>query len=206
MSEFLFASNNPGKLAEVSQFSANYGWEVKSPRDVGLDINPEETGSTFEENSKLKLEAFLNSIDDPELLVAADDSGIAIDALDGEPGLYSRRWKGYEMSDDEIIDYCLERMADIPEGQRTARFVSVVAYGRKGEEPKFVTGEVIGDILKQPVEAGRIEGFPFRALFYVSDVGKMLYEVHDTPLEERPGYLTHRERAFKNMFEALRTQ
>lgn len=203
MSEFLFASNNPGKLAEVSQFSAHYGWDVKSPRDMGLDINPEETGSTFEENSKLKLEAFLENIEDSELLVVADDSGIAIDALNGEPGLYSRRWKGYEMSDDEIVDYCLERMADVPAGQRTARFVSVIAYGRKGEEPRFVTGEVTGEILEQPVEAGRIEGFPFRALFYLPQAGKMLYEIHDAPLEERPEHLTHREKAFKNMFENL---
>lgn len=203
MSEFLFASNNPGKLDEVSQFSTHYGWEVKSPRDMGLSVDPEESGGTFADNARLKLEAFTEAVDDPEMLIVADDSGIAIDALGGEPGLYTRRWKGYEMSDQEIIDYCLERMASVPPHERTARFVSVVAYGYQGEEPQLATGEITGQILEQPLEQGRIEGFPFRTLFYLPESDKMLYEIHDMPPKERTEHLTHREQALKQVFVAL---
>lgn len=202
--KILFATNNPGKLSEVRNFAKQQGITVYSPRDLGLDISVEETGSTFEENAILKLNAHLDALDDPDTVVIADDSGIAIDALGGEPGLYSRRWKGYEMSDEEIVDYCLERMADIPAGQRTARFVSVVAYGKKKDDSKLVTGEVTGEILEYPVAAGYIEGFPFRALFYVPEAGKMLYEIHDMPIEQRGGHLTHREQALRKVFENLR--
>lgn len=201
--EFVFASNNPGKLGEVNLFANQYGLEVKSPHDMGLSVDPEESGSTFADNARLKLEAFAEAVDDPEILVVADDSGIAIDALGEEPGLYTRRWKGYEMSDQEIIDYCLERMADVPPDKRTARFVSVVAYGYQGEEPQLATGEIIGQILEQPLEDGRIEGFPFRTLFYLPEIDKMLYEIHDMPPKERSEHLTHRERALKQVFAAL---
>lgn len=201
--EILFATNNPGKLSEVGSFAQQYGVTVYSPRNLNLDIPVEETGSTFRENAALKYSAHMNAMDDPDMMVIADDSGIAIDALGGEPGLYSRRWNGYEMSDEEIIDYCLERMADVPTEQRTAHFISVIAYGYKDEKPQFVSGKITGKILQQPVEAGRIEGFPFRTLFYLPDIGKMLYEVHDAPLNQRPEHLTHREQALQKIFEVL---
>lgn len=201
--EILFATNNPGKLSEVRSFAQQHGITVYSPQDLGLDISVEETGNTFEENAVLKLNAHLDAMNNPDITVIADDSGIAIDALNGEPGLYSRRWKGYEMSDEEIVDYCMERMADIPAGQRTARFISVVAYGGKKDSPQLATGEVTGEILEQPVAAGYIEGFPFRALFYVPEAGKMLYEIHNAPLNQRPEHLTHRERALQKVFETL---
>jgi XTP/dITP diphosphohydrolase len=201
--EILFASNNPGKQQEVSRFAEEYGITVRSPKELGIDMDVEETGTTYEENAILKLDAHREAIDDPEMIVLADDSGIAIDALGGEPGVYSRRWAGYEMTDEEIIEYCLDKMGGIEPERRTARFIATMAFATKHMEPRIANSQIAGQILQAPEEGGRLEGFPFRALFYVPEAGKMLYEIHDISAEERGGHLTHREKALKKVFDTL---
>jgi XTP/dITP diphosphohydrolase len=143
--------------------------------------------------------------------ILADDTGIEIDALGGEPGIHARRWKDGKtrMSDQEVIKYCLVRMKGIPWEKRTAQFRTVIAIGipiSKGqalrtqglalpnEEIELFDGVLRGLILEKPAPL-RIEGFPFESLFYIPKWKMVLGEAHQLPVERKRRYLTHRERA-----------
>ncbi|MDX1766053.1 MAG: non-canonical purine NTP pyrophosphatase, partial [Candidatus Saccharimonadales bacterium] len=126
MDKLIFATNNPGKLEEISKFGAQHNIEVIGLTDAGISgLNPKETGATFKENADIKLRATLERVSEISVWVAADDSGIMIDALNGEPGVRSRRWNGTNMTDQEIVDYTLERLRGVPYEQRGAKFKSV---------------------------------------------------------------------------------
>lgn len=107
-----YATTNPGKIFEVGKFLKPFGIDLLGPRDLGLSIEVSEEGSTLEENALLKTHAYLNS--GVEYPVLADDTGIEIDALGGEPGIHVRRWKDGKtrMTDQDVIEYCLERAVE----------------------------------------------------------------------------------------------
>jgi XTP/dITP diphosphohydrolase len=206
MREIVFATENPGKLREINLFAQHYGVEVKSPSQAGLQaVSVEEIGTTYEENAALKVEAYLTQPGAEDLIICGDDSGIEFDALGGEPGIHSRRWIGRSMTDQEIIDYSLERMKDVPEGERTARFRSTLAYSLFGKPVSYVYGELEGFIRTTPLEDAPIqEGFPFRSLFVVSGKNELpLYAFDALSPDERAGMLSHRESAFKQLFQLL---
>ncbi len=115
------ASNNVGKLKELRRILERMGHEVKSLRELGITLDPEETGTTFAENARIKAEAFCKASGLPTV---ADDSGLCTDALHGAPGVYSARYAGHHGDDDANNEKLLREMADVPEGQRGARFVS----------------------------------------------------------------------------------
>ena len=117
------ASNNAGKLKELRRILERMGHEVKSLRELGITLDPEETGTTFAENARIKAEAFCKASGLPTV---ADDSGLCTDALNGAPGVYSARYAGHHGDDDANNEKLLREMADVPEGQRGARFVSAV--------------------------------------------------------------------------------
>ena len=129
MMRVLYATTNPGKLFEVGKFLNPFGIELLGPKDLGLSIDVSEEGNTLEENALLKARAYID--EGIEYPVLADDTGVEIDALGGEPGIHVRRWKDGKtrMSDQEIIDYCIMRMQGIPRGKRTAQFRTVIAVG-----------------------------------------------------------------------------
>lgn len=193
--ELLYATNNPGKLEEVRRFLGDTA-EVKSPKDIGIELQVDESGDTLEDNSRLKAEAFAEAT--PGLIVMADDTGLEIAALDGQPGVKVRRWKDgqTEMTDDEIVDYCLELMKDVPEGERDARFRTVISLlmpeGELHQFDGYLEGEIVTDARQT-----RVEGFPFRSLLYLPQTGKMLGE--DPPA----GFETHREKAVRKAVEWL---
>ena len=119
------ASNNAGKLKELRRILERMGHEVKSLRELGITLDPEETGTTFAENARIKAEAFCKASGLPTV---ADDSGLCTDALNGAPGVYSARYAGHHGDDDANNEKLLREMADVPEGQRGARFVSAVCF------------------------------------------------------------------------------
>jgi XTP/dITP diphosphohydrolase len=205
MKRIVFATENPGKLREVREFARRYGYEVLSPSEAGLmPVEVEETGSTYEENARLKVQAYLEQPAAKELIICGDDTGAEIPALNNEPGIHTRRWLGYRMSDDEIIGYTLGRMHDIKD--RRAVFKVTVAYSIYGGEMRIATGQTEGEITEKPLpDAVHEKGVPFRVIFQVGDPPIPYWKFHDMSLEERGDKLSHREAAFKQVFEALDT-
>ena len=117
------ASNNQGKLKELRRILERMGHTVKSLRELGIDIDPEETGTTFAENARIKAEAFCKASGLPTV---ADDSGLCVDALQGAPGVYSARYAGHHGDDDANNQKLLGEMRSIPAEKRTGQFVSAV--------------------------------------------------------------------------------
>ncbi len=182
----ILASKNPHKLTELSAILSQHGFEIALESEYGLDIDVDETGTTFEENSLLKAEAVMKASGLP---VLADDSGLMVDALNGAPGVYSARY-GHKSSDGERTEFLLENMKDVPDGKRTAKFVCVITClwpdGRKivarGECPGVITREVHGE-----------NGFGYDPVFYLPELG-MTYA--DLPSEQKNA-ISHRARALQ---------
>ncbi len=139
MVDLLLASQNPGKLAEMKQLVEGLPFRIVGPRDVGIMAAPEETGTTFAENAILKARHYAQL---SGLLAVADDSGISVDAMNGEPGLYSSRFGGEGASDADRNRLLLERLKGVPADRRGARFTSAVAVAR-GAEILFQVVEVV---------------------------------------------------------------
>lgn len=201
----LYATTNPGKVMEVRKILQAHGLPMIAPDEIGLDLDVPEPGTTLEENARLKALAYLNHLTNGNnYIVMGDDTGVEIDALGGEPGIHVRRWIGRRMSDEEIIDTCLERMAGIPLEQRGAQFRTVFAIGARHGGIALFDGTLRGVILEQAAPL-RIEGFPFESLFFVPEWGKLLGEIHFLPAEQKAAYVTHRERALLNALPHVRT-
>ena len=182
----ILASKNPHKLTELSAILSQHGFEIALESEYGLDIDVDETGTTFEENSLLKAEAVMKASGLP---VLADDSGLMVDALDGAPGVYSARY-GHKSSDGERTAFLLENMKDVPDEKRTAKFVCVITClwpdGRKivarGACPGVITREVHGE-----------NGFGYDPVFYLPELGMTYAEL---PSEQKNA-ISHRARALQ---------
>lgn len=182
----ILASKNPHKLTELSAILSQHGFEIALESEYGLDIDVDETGTTFEENSLLKAEAVMKASGLP---VLADDSGLMVDALNGAPGVYSARY-GHKSSDGERTAFLLENMKDVPDDKRTAKFVCVITClwpdGRKivarGECPGVITREVHGK-----------NGFGYDPVFYLPELGMTYAEL---PSEQKNA-ISHRARALQ---------
>lgn len=204
MTTVFVATSNKGKQAEIASYAKPYGEGItlQFPDDTNK-IDIDESGTTFEENALIKARAYQKLLIDPSIIFVGDDSGIKIPALHNEPGVFTRRWAGYEMTDAEILAYCMEKMSDLIGEQRKAVFETVLAVVKGSEEPKYYKGAMAGHITEQPIDGAMIEGFPFRSIFWVDEINRPIYEVHHLKPEERGGFLTHREKAFKALFEDL---
>ncbi|HEY6552073.1 MAG TPA: RdgB/HAM1 family non-canonical purine NTP pyrophosphatase [Vicinamibacteria bacterium] len=187
--DLLLASQNPGKLEEMRHLVAGLPFRVVGPRDVGLLEAPEETGSTFVENATQKA---LHYAGRSGLLTVADDSGISVDALDGEPGLYSSRFGGERATDHDRNQFLLSRLAGVAESQRGARFTSAVVVAR-GDTVLFEAQETVeGRIASEP--RGR-NGFGYDPLFFYPPFGKTFGEV----AAEDKDRVSHRGKAFARL-------
>lgn len=205
--KLVFATENPGKLKEIKSFAENFGIEVLSPSQAGLQSRTvDETGSTYEENAALKVHAYAEQSKAKELIICGDDAGIEISALNGEPGIHSRRWLGYRMMDQEIACYALGRMHD--KDDRSAVFKSAVAYSVNGGEINYTHGELRGMLSRTAFsDAPRQEGFPFRRLFVVDATPPIpLWQFEDMAFAERQKHnlFSHREHAFMELFEKFK--
>ena len=193
MNRIVFATTNPGKFAMVKDIFTHYGIELLSLQSFNINLDVEEAGETLEENAKIKAEAYAKLLP-PDCIVIADDTGVEIDALGGEPGIKVKRWKGYKMADEEIIQYCLERMKDVPVGERGAQFRTVLAVASRGSQVTYFDGILRGEILLEPLPARR-EGMPFWPIFFIPQLNMTLGQFHDQPIEFQVAHPTHRELA-----------
>ena len=159
----ILASKNQHKLTELSAILSQLGFEIALESEYGLDIDVEETGTTFEENSFLKADAVMKASGLP---VLADDSGLMVDALDGAPGVYSARY-GHKASDKERTAYLLENMKDVPEERRGAKFVCVITCLFPDGRKIVARGECPGVIARAPHGEN---GFGYDPVFYLPEL------------------------------------
>ena len=191
--DLLLASQNPGKLNEMRQLLASLPFRVLRPGDVGLHAAPEETGQTFLENAVLKARHYARL---SGLLTVADDSGIAVDALEGAPGLFSSRFGGEGASDADRNALLLEKLRGVPDERRGARFTSAVAVAR-GEEVLFQVEErVEGRIAPEPRGP---HGFGYDPLFFYPPFGCTFGEAAPADKDR----VSHRGKAFARLREFL---
>ena len=164
MRRIIFATGNQNKMKEIKMILADLGAQVISMKEAGIDLDIVEDGTTFEENAKIKALAVAKHCED---IVLADDSGLEIDYLNKEPGVYSARYMGedtsYEVKNQNLID----RLSGVPKEQRTARFVCAICAVIPGHEPVTVRGTIEGYIGWEP--AGE-HGFGYDPIFYVPDL------------------------------------
>ena len=159
------ASNNAGKLKELRRILERMGHQVKSLRELGITLDPEETGTTFAENARIKAEAFCQASGLPTV---ADDSGLCVDALNGAPGVYSARYAGHHGDDAANNAKLLHEMQNVPAENRTARFVSAVCFLLPDGRELLVEGECPGTVAF--TETGS-NGFGYDPLFIPDRVG-----------------------------------
>ncbi|MCA1063604.1 XTP/dITP diphosphatase [Rossellomorea sp. AcN35-11] len=185
----IIATKNRGKAKEFQHMFAPYGYEVKTLLDMPHIEDVEETGRTFEENAILKAETVAQELGE---LVIADDSGLAIDALEGRPGVYSARYAGEEKSDEANMEKVLGELQDVEESKRSARFQCVLAIAGPGMETKTVSGTCEGMILQ---EKRGTNGFGYDPIFFIPALNKSMAEL--TPDEK--SQISHRGNALKKL-------
>ncbi len=183
----ILASKNQHKLTELSAILSQLGFEIALESEYGLDIDVEETGTTFEENSFLKADAVMKASGLP---VLADDSGLMVDALDGAPGVYSARY-GHKASDKERTAYLLENMKNVPEERRGAKFVCVITCLFPDGRKIVARGECPGVIARAPHGEN---GFGYDPVFYLPELGMTYAEL---PSEQKNA-ISHRARALQD--------
>lgn len=188
--KLIIASNNKGKIREYKQILEPLGYEVVSQKEAGADIEVEETGTTFAENSQLKAQAIYDMFG---CAVLADDSGLEIDALDGEPGVYSARYGGLD-KDTERTALVLEKMKDVPEDKRGAHFSCSVCFIDEKGKKIMAEGKVFGTIAYEPKGEN---GFGYDPIFIYE--GKTFAE-HTAELKNS---VSHRANALKDLEKKL---
>lgn len=193
--KFIIATNNKKKLRELSVILGMLGVEAVSLAEAGVESDVEETGTTFEENSRLKAVAAMEKSGLPAI---ADDSGLEVDALGGEPGIYSARYGGDLCADDkERYEYLLKNMENVPDGKRGARFVSVITCIFPDGREVVARGEIEGEILRAPVGEG---GFGYDPIFFVPEENMTTAEMS----AERKNEISHRARSLQIMSKKLK--
>lgn len=162
---FLIATSNEHKVREINPFFGGLTVELIGLRDVGIDEVIEENGDSFAANARLKALHYHRLSGLPTL---ADDSGLVIDALDGEPGVHSSRYLGAEVSHADKITHILERMRPVPEENRGAHFACSLAFAFRDEIFSTITKRVFGRITETPMGTG---GFGYDPIFYCPEIG-----------------------------------
>ena len=191
--KLLIATNNPGKIREYQELLADLSLELTSPAQEGLDIEVAETGESFAENARLKAIAYAKA---SGLLTLADDSGLEVDALGGEPGVRSARYAGEGASDEERYQLLLEKLKDVPWEERTARFRCVIAVATPGREVYTAEGSCEGIIAFEPEGE---HGFGYDPVFYLPEYGKTMAELPPRVKNK----ISHRARAVQKTREFL---
>ena len=197
MSKVVLATGNPGKVREMSALLAEFGLEVLPQSNFNI-VDADETGTTFIENAiiKAKHAAALTG-----LPAIADDSGLAVDALQGVPGIYSARYAGVDASDRDNLLKLLDALKDVPAAQRTARFHCVLVYMTHAEDPTPLVchGSWDGVITEQP--SGE-DGFGYDPIFFVESEGCTSAEL----TKQRKSELSHRGQALTKLLAAMHEQ
>jgi len=192
MKRLLIATRNPTKFERLKKLLCSYKLQVLSLNDVGISQGVDESGKTFEENAVLKARFYAKLSNLP---VLGDDSGLEIDALDGWPGVYSRRIFGPskpDATDDEVVSETLKRMTKVPFEKRTCHFTAVMALLIPPDKLHVTHSSTDGYIITEP-KGIRKPGFPMESIFYLPDLDKTAAELDQEGNLEN--YLTHRKNA-----------
>lgn len=190
--KIILASNNKNKIAELKQILSPLGYEVISQSEAGVNIEVEETGTTFEENSMIKAKAVYEI---SKMAVIADDSGLEVDYLDKAPGVYSHRYAGENATDKDRCKKILSELDGVPDEKRTARFVCVISYIDSNGNASVLRGECEGIIGR---EMKGDNGFGYDPIFMIGD--KSFAEISS----EEKNKISHRANALKKLTEKLK--
>ena len=191
--KIIFATGNEGKMKEIRLILADLGAEILSLKEAGIDPDIQEDGETFEENAVIKARAVMK---ETGALVLADDSGLEIDYLNGEPGVYSARYMGEETSYRIKNRNLLERLKGVPEEKRTARFVCVIAAALPDGRVLTARGTIEGIIGYEERGEG---GFGYDPIFWLPEYGCSTAEL----TLEKKNELSHRGKALRARKEEL---
>jgi XTP/dITP diphosphohydrolase len=185
MPKLLLATNNQGKIRELAFLISSDSWELTTPAQEGVEIKVKETGKTFEENAALKAIAYAKA---SSLVAIADDSGIEVEALNGDPGVLSARYGGEGTSDRERAEHLLANIAGVPWEKRSACFRCVIAIATPEGEVEFCSGECRGFVA---FESRGENGFGYDPIFYLPEFGRTMAELN---FEEK-NRVSHRGKA-----------
>ena len=198
--KLLIATKNKGKVGEFKDFLKDLPFEIVSLHDFNILEDVEENGITYQENSQKKATFFAKLTNLPTV---ADDGGLEISALNGAPGIRSRRWLGYEATDEEITKHMLKVSKSLPDNNRKAVFKAVVSFALPNGKVWSVSGKVNGIIAKEPL-LKMLTGYPFRSFFFLPEVSKFYHESELSKKEER--LYNHRYKAVMKLKPIIKKQ
>jgi XTP/dITP diphosphohydrolase len=193
MPKLLLATTNRGKVREYRHLLSGLPFELVTPDEVGIDIAVEENHPSYEENARMKATAYAGA---SHLITLADDSGVEVDALGGEPGIRSARAAGEEARDEDRIEHLLSRLKDVPWEKRTARFKCVIAIATPEGKTELCQGECRGLIAFEPKGEN---GFGYDPVFYLTEFEKTMAELS----LEIKNQISHRGRASRKAYRVL---
>jgi XTP/dITP diphosphohydrolase len=185
MPKLLLATSNPGKIREYRFLLDGLGYQITTLAEEGITKIVTESGDNYEQNARLKAITYAKLSQLPAL---ADDSGLEVDAIDGEPGVKSARFAGAVATDADKVSLLLAKLKDVPWKQRTACFKCVIAIATPEGHTKVCYGECHGMIA---LEAKGENGFGYDPIFFLTEIGKTMAEL---PLEMK-NQISHRARA-----------
>ena len=191
----IFATGNQNKMKEIHMILADLGMPIYSMKEAGIDIDIVEDGTTFEENAQIKAKAIAKYL--PDDIILADDSGLEIDALNKEPGIYSARYMGEDTSYDIKNQALIDRLEGVPDEKRTARFVCSIAAALPDGSTEVVRGTMEGRI---GYEITGENGFGYDPIFYLPQYGCTTAQLEPDVKNE----LSHRGKALRAIKEQLR--
>jgi XTP/dITP diphosphohydrolase len=196
--KLLIATKNQGKVGEFKEFLKELPFEIVSLKDLNITEDIEEDGKTYKENSQKKALFFAKLSNLPTI---ADDGGIEIVALQNQPGIKSRRWLGYEATDEEIIQHMLKVSKGLPKDNRQAFFKTVVTFALPNGKVWSVNGEVEGVISDKPY-LKLLQGYPYRSFFFLPGINKFYHEGELSKEEER--LYNHRYKAVQKLLPIIK--
>ena len=193
--KLLVATRNSGKVREFSRMLSNMTFAVVGLDDLDIDLDVEETGSTFEQNAVLKAKGYAEA---SGVLTLADDSGLVVDALNGEPGVLSARYGGEGLDDEQRVQLVLEKMKPLPGWERTARFVAVLALVGHDVPGGLATSEGVleGAIMHEPIGEN---GFGYDPVFWLATHAKTTAQLSGAEKDE----ISHRGTALRGLMPTL---
>lgn len=200
--KLIYGTGNSGKIKQVKDYfsTTDLDLEIISIKDLGIDIDVEETGTTFEENSLLKAKVIKECCDKKGIkgIIVCDDSGLCVECLNGAPGVYSARYAGDHAPQEIVLEKLLKEMKATGSPNRRAKFVCVLTAIMPDNEIIVVRGENDGHILEEPSIMGKLT---FDPVFVPDGFDKPMVELEDKDLD-----CTHREKAFIKLLEVLKNR
>lgn len=193
MKKLLIASMNQGKIKELASFLSDLPIALISLPDLGIKDEVAETENTYQKNSQKKARFYAKKTGFPAI---ADDGGIEIDALKGEPGIKSRRWLGYEARDEEIINHMKTVAKKLPYSNRKAYFRAVISFALPDGKVWSREGKIEGIVPEKPY-LKLLRGYPYRSFFYLPKIGKYYHENELTEDEQK--LYNHRYKAIRKL-------